>query len=122
MAMEKCVVRSSPGSWKTERERVDPPKRYLRALDIETGKIVWEVPQEGPPDAKRDAGVLGTASGILFYGDAGGYFVAADERDGKTLWRVPLNATIKTSPMTFAVGGQQFVALAVGSNIVCFGL
>jgi hypothetical protein len=41
---------------------------------------------------------------------------------GKTLWRVPLNATIKTSPMTFAVGGQQFIALAVGSNIVCFGL
>ena len=73
-------------------------------------------------DGKRDAGVLGTAAGILFYGDASGYFVAIDERDGKTLWRVPLNATIKTSPVTFAVGGQQFVALAVGANIVCFGL
>jgi len=120
--MEKCIVRASPGSWKTERPRVDPPARYLRALDIETGKIVWEVKQAGPPDAKRDAGVLGTASGILFYGDASGYFVAVDERDGKTLWRVPLNATIKTSPMTFTVGGQQFIALAVGSNIVCFGL
>jgi PQQ-dependent dehydrogenase (methanol/ethanol family) len=122
MAMEKCVARRSPGSWKTPRERLDPPKRYLRALDIETGKIVWEKPQEGPPDAKRDAGVLGTAAGILFYGDASGYFVAVDERDGKTLWRVPLNATIKTSPMTFAIGGQQYIALAVGSNIVCFGL
>jgi PQQ-dependent dehydrogenase (methanol/ethanol family) len=122
MAMEKCVARASPGSWKTGRERLEPAKRYLRALDIETGKIVWEVPQEGPPDAKRDAGVLGTAAGMLFYGDASGYFVAADERDGKTLWRVPLNATIKTSPMTFAIGGQQYVALAVGSNILCFGL
>ena len=97
--------------------------RYLRALDIETGKIVWEIPQAGVADGtKRDAGVLGTAAGILFYGDASGYFVAVDERDGKTLWRVPLNATIKTSPMTFAVGGQQFIALAVGSTIVCFGL
>ena len=68
------------------------------------------------------AGGLGTAGGILFYGDPSGYFVAADERDGKTLWRVPLNATMKTSPMTYTVAGEQFVALAVGSNIMCFGL
>jgi PQQ-dependent dehydrogenase (methanol/ethanol family) len=121
-ATEQCIARSSPGSWKNERPRVDPATRYLRALDIETGNIVWEIPQAGPADGKRDAGVLATAAGLLFYGDASGYFVAADERDGKTLWRVPLNATIKTSPMTFAIGGQQFIALAVGSNIVCFGL
>ena len=121
-ATEQCIVRPSPGSWKTERPRAEPATRYLRALDIETGKIVWEIPQAGPADGKRDAGVLATAAGILFYGDASGYFVAVDERDGKTLWRVPLNATIKTSPMTFAVGGQQFIALAVGSTIVCFGL
>lgn len=122
MATEKCVVRLSPGSWKRERPREDPGKKYLRALDIETGKIVWEVPQDGPTDGKRVAGVLGTAGGILFYGDASGYFVAADERDGKTLWRVPLNATIKTSPMTYTVNGEQFVALAAGSNIMSFAL
>jgi PQQ-dependent dehydrogenase (methanol/ethanol family) len=122
-ATEQCIFRPSPGSWKTERPRAEPATRYLRALDIETGKIVWEIPQAGVADGtKRDAGVLGTAAGILFYGDASGYFVAVDERDGKTLWRVPLNATIKTSPMTFAVGGQQFVAIAVGSTIMCFGL
>jgi alcohol dehydrogenase (cytochrome c) len=120
-ATEKCIVRSSPGSWRTARPRVDPAARYLRALDIETGRIVWEIQQAGPVDGKRDAGVLGTAAGILFYGDASGSFVAVDERDGKTLWRVPLNTTIKTSPMTFAVGGQQFIALAAGS-VVCFGL
>ena len=121
-ATEKCNIRLSPGSWKNERPRVDPPMRYLRALDIETGKIVWEIPQAGPVDGKRDAGVLGTAAGVLFYGDASGYFVAVDERDGKMLWRVPLNATIKTSPMTFVSGAQQFIALAVGSTIMCFGL
>jgi PQQ-dependent dehydrogenase (methanol/ethanol family) len=122
-ATEQCIVRPSPGSWKTERPRVEPTTRYLRALDIETGKIVWEIPQAGVAEGtKRDAGVLATAAGIVFYGDASGYFVAVDERDGKTLWRMPLNATIKTSPMTFTVGGQQFIALAVGSNIVCFGI
>jgi PQQ-dependent dehydrogenase (methanol/ethanol family) len=122
-ATEQCIARPSPGSWKTGRPRVEPATRYLRALDIETGKIVWEIPQAGVAEGtKRDAGVLGTAAGIVFYGDASGYFVAVDERDGKALWRVPLNGIIKTSPMTFAVGGQQFIALAVGSTIMAFGL
>ena len=74
----------------------EPGTKYLRALDIETGKIVWEIPLVGPIDGKRVAGILGTAGGLLFYGDPSGYFVAVDERDGKTLWRIPLNATIKT--------------------------
>ena len=45
-------------------------------ISIETGKIAWEVPDIGPSDGKRDAGVLGTAGGILFYGDASGDFLA----------------------------------------------
>lgn len=122
IALDKCSVKLSPGSWKTGRPREEPGKKYLRALDIESGKIAWEIPQVGPIDGKRSAGLLGTAGGLLFYGDPSGYFVAADERDGKALWRVPLNATIKTSPMTFTVDGKQFVALAAGSNIMCFGL
>ena len=122
MAQEKCTVRLSPGSWKTPPPPVDPGMKYVRALDIETGQIVWEVPQVGPIDGKRGAGLLGTAGGLLFYGDPSGYFVAADERDGKTLWRVPLNAIIKTSPISYSVGGEQFITLAVGSNIMSFGL
>jgi alcohol dehydrogenase (cytochrome c) len=58
----------------------------------------------------------------LFYGDSSGEFLAVDERDGKTLWRVPLNAVMKASPMTYEVDGEQFVALAVGSNIMTFAL
>ncbi|MBY0505268.1 MAG: PQQ-binding-like beta-propeller repeat protein [Bryobacteraceae bacterium] len=122
MASEKCRVQLLPGSWKTALPPEDPGKKYLRALDIETGRIVWEVPQTGPVDGKRVAGILGTAGGLLFYGDASGYFIAADERTGKTLWRLPLNATIKTSPMTFTAGGRQYISLAVGANILTFGL
>ena len=77
---------------------------------------------EGPVDGKRVAGILGTAGGLLFYGDPSGYFVAADERNGKTLWRVPLHATIKTSPMTYTVDGKQYVALAAGSNVITFAV
>jgi PQQ-dependent dehydrogenase (methanol/ethanol family) len=122
IAIEKCTVNLGPGSWKNARPPDDPGMKYLRALDIETGKIVWEVPQVGPVDGKRVAGLLGTAGGLLFYGDSSGYFLATGERDGKTLWRVPLNATIKTSPMTYSVDGKQYVTLAVGSNIMTFSL
>jgi alcohol dehydrogenase (cytochrome c) len=122
IALEKCSVKISPRNWKTGRPPEEPGTKYLRALDIETGKIVWEIPQAGPIDGKRVAGVLGTGGGLLFYGDPSGYFIAADARNGKTLWRAPLNTTIKTSPMTYTVDGQQFVALAAGSNILCFGL
>jgi len=122
IAIEKCVVNLLPGSWKTQRPAEDPGKKYLRALDIETGEIVWDVPLVGPVDGKRVAGILGTAGGLLFYGDPSGYFVAADERDGKTLWKSSLNATIKTSPMTYAVGGKQYITLAVGANLMTFAL
>jgi PQQ-dependent dehydrogenase (methanol/ethanol family) len=122
MALEKCAVRLKPGSWKNERPQLEPGKKYLRALDIETGKVVWEKPQIGPAEGKRNAGVLATAGGIVFYGDPSGDFVAVDERDGKTLWHFPTNGINKASPMTFAVDGKQFVALAVGPNILCFGL
>jgi PQQ-dependent dehydrogenase (methanol/ethanol family) len=122
MATEKCTVKLLPGSWKSPRPPEDPGMKYLRALNIETGEVVWETPQVGPIDGKRGAGLLGTAGGLLFYGDPSGYLLAVDERDGKTLWRLPLNATIKTSPITYSAGGEQFIALAVGSNILSFGL
>lgn len=66
--------------------------------------------------------MLATAGGLLFYGDPSGDLVAVDERDGKVLWHFPTNEVIKTSPITYWIGGKQFIALAVGSNIMCFGL
>ncbi|MBN9663611.1 MAG: PQQ-binding-like beta-propeller repeat protein [Acidobacteria bacterium] len=97
-------------------------QRYLRALNIETGEIVWEVPQPGAARAKTWTGVLATAGGVLFYGRPNGGFAAVDQRDGKTLWNFPTNVRMKASPMTFTVGGKQFVAVAAGPNILCFGL
>jgi len=122
MAHEKCVVKLSRNGQKTGSLQEDPGKKYLRALDIETGKIVWEIPQIGATEGKRNAGVLATAGGLIFYGDPSGDIVAVDERDGKLLWHFPTNEVIKTSPITYSISGKQFVALAVGSNIMCFGL
>lgn len=97
-------------------------QRFLRALDIETGAIVWEVPQPGPAKAKTWSGVLATAGGLVFYGKPNGGFDAVDERTGKTLWHFSTNVAMKASPMTFNVKGKQYVAVAAGPNILCFGL
>ncbi|QOY91981.1 PQQ-binding-like beta-propeller repeat protein [Paludibaculum fermentans] len=97
-------------------------QRYLRALNIETGAIVWELPQPGAARAKTWTGVLATAGGLLFYGRPNGGFAAVDQRNGNTLWNFPTNVRMKASPMTFTVGGKQYVAVAAGPNILCFGL
>jgi PQQ-dependent dehydrogenase (methanol/ethanol family) len=97
-------------------------QRFLRALNIETGEIVWETPQFGPAPNKIWTGVLATAGGLLFYGQPHGGFAAVDQRDGKELWQFPTNVRMKASPMTFTVGGKQYVAVAAGPNIICFGL
>ena len=97
-------------------------QRFLRAVNIDTGEIAWEVPQPGPARAKTWSGVLATATGLLFYGQPNGGFVAVDQRDGRTLWQFPTNVRMKASPMTFSVGAQQYVVVAAGPNILCFGL
>jgi PQQ-dependent dehydrogenase (methanol/ethanol family) len=97
-------------------------QHFLRALNIETGEIVWEVPQPGPARAKTWSGVLATAGGLVFYGQPNGGFAAVDQRTGKTLWQISTNVRMKASPMTFFTGGQQYVIVAAGPNILCFGL
>ena len=122
VALEKCVVKLSAGGWKQKQPKEEPAKKFLEALDINTGKVVWKVPEFGPAEGKREAGVLATAGGLLFYGDPSGNVVAIDARKGKTLWHFPTSGENKASPMTYTVNGKQFVALAVGPNILCFGL
>jgi len=97
-------------------------QRFLRALNIETGEIVFEVPQAGAARAKTWTGVLATAGGLLFYGQPNGGFVAADQRSGKTLWKFETNVRMKAGAMTFTAGGKQYIAIAAGPNILCFGL
>ena len=53
MALEKCVVKLSPGGWKKEPPPDVPGIKVLRALDIDSGRVVWEKPQIGPGEGKR---------------------------------------------------------------------
>ncbi len=130
MALEKCNIYTKSDDWwregesfyggSTRRVPGEPGKKYLRALDLDTGDIVWEIPQAGP--ANSWGGVLSTAGGLVFYGDDSGAFAAADAADGRPLWRFQANQRWKASPMTYMADGQQFLAIAGGADILVFAL
>jgi len=92
----------------------------LRALDVETGRVAWEVPQTG--NSNNYAGTLSTAGGLVFYGQASGEFAAVDARTGAHLWHFETQETWKSSPMTYLVNGRQYVAIASGANVLAFAL
>ena len=128
MTYEECQpLLRSPGGHNPPKQQEEGGKKFLRAIDIDTGKVRWELQQIGlssdwEVESKAFPGVLATAGGILFYGDPNGAFAAVDQQHGKPLWHFPTNITMKASPMTYMVGGKQFVAVAAGTNILCFGL
>lgn len=119
IALEMCRVGKN---WKGADPKLEPPQRFLRAIDIDTGNVAWEIPMTGIAVQKVWPGVMATAGGLVFYSDSRGAFAAADERTGKTLWHFPTNVPMKASPMTFLIGGRQFIATVAGPNILCFGL
>ena len=63
-----------------------------------------------------------TAGGLLFFGDDAGSFEAADARTGKPLWHFNTGQNMTASPMSYAIAGKQYVAIAAGSNVFSFAL
>ncbi len=130
MALEKCNIFNKNSEWWKQGEsfyggsaRVVPaevPRKYLRAIDPQTGKIAWQYEQVGPGETW--GGLLATASGLVFYCDDDGSFGALDAKTGKTLWHFPLSARWHASPMTYAIDGRQYVAVAMNSSIIAFAL
>jgi len=123
MAVEDCSIytQSQRGGYAGYRDPSDSGLKYLRALDIATGDVVWEIPQIGPQEANY-SGVLTTAGGLLFYGETGGRFAAVDVKTGKTLYTFKATEPWKASPITYTVNGRQYIAVASGGNILSFGL
>lgn len=92
----------------------------LRAINVATGDIAWELPQGGPGDSW--GGTLATASGLIFFGEDSGIFEAVRASDGKPLWRFQTNQLWKSSPMSYVFDGKQYVAVGVGQSVFAFGL
>ena len=131
LANEWCgVVTKTPTAWEAGkgymggsfRTAVDEPptERVLRALDVQTGRIAWELPQVGT--GMSWGGTLSTAGGVVFFGEESGAFAAVDAVNGRLLWSFQTSQFWKASPMTYVFDEKQYVAVAAGSDIIAFGL
>ena len=123
MTVEDCTVyrKADDGGYGRFNDPAHPAQKILRAFNIETGKVVWQISLPGPVQSNY-AGVLSTAGGLVFLGESSGGFAAVDAATGKYLWHFETNHFMKASPMTYEVDGKQYVAIASGANILSFAL
>jgi alcohol dehydrogenase (cytochrome c) len=91
----------------------------LRAIDPTTGERKWEFKYLRP----STAGLLSTASGLIFSGDNDGNFLALDSRSGALLWRYQMGANLHgTSAITYMVDGRQHVLVPAGTTLTAWAL
>lgn len=131
MASESCSVYRKNSDWfelgksfyggTTKPATIEGGGKFLRALELQTGKLVWETPKIG--GSITASGLLSTAGGLIFYGDnTGGAVVAVDAKDGTRLWQFETQQVWKSSPMTYEIDGKQFISVVAGSSVRVFGL
>ncbi len=89
------------------------------ALDTLTGRRLWTFPLVR---GSLEAGVLATRGDVVFAGTAEGNLLALDASTGKPLWHFQAGRPIAASPMSYAVDGTQYVAIAAGNTLYSFAL
>ncbi len=104
----------------TKLPQDDHPQKILLALSVKDGKTVWRYPQIG--DGNSWGGILTTAGGLVFFGDDSESVEAVDAQNGRVLWHFNTGQGFRASPMTYAVDGLQYVAIAAESDIFSFAL
>ena len=100
---------------------VDRDQAYgaLRAIDVRTGERRWQFRYPTP----TMAGVMSTASGLVFAGDNEGNFMAFDAESGDNLWHYPTGWSIwGTAAITHMLDGKQHVLIPSGTNLTSFAL
>lgn len=113
----------------TSMQNTDEVWGTLTALDLGAGgKLRWQVKTDEP----MIGGLLATAGGLVFSGIGKGVFAAYNAGSGERLWSYQADAGVNAPPITYSVGGKQYVAVAIGGNsifgfklgdeVVAFGL
>jgi alcohol dehydrogenase (cytochrome c) len=96
------------------RPRPDSDGKYgrLQAINLETRQTVWTTRDRAP----QSSGVMATAGGVVFAGAFDRFFRAYDDTSGKVLWETRLNDVSSSSPVSFSVGGKEYVAIVTGQG------
>ena len=100
----------------TTAEPADVPRfGTLTALDLQhAGKIVWQAKTPEP----LIGGVVATAGNLVFTGEGNGAFDAYASETGKLLWQFNCGAGVNAPPITYAIDGKQYVAVAAGGSAI----
>jgi alcohol dehydrogenase (cytochrome c) len=104
----------SPQNFRKEEEGYGA----IRAVDPATGERKWEYKMNDV----TDAGILTTASDLLFSGGREGYFYALDARTGALLWKTNVGGAVFSGAMSYSVNGRQYVGVAAGNTLFTFAL
>ncbi|MGD0965384.1 MAG: PQQ-dependent dehydrogenase, methanol/ethanol family [Candidatus Acidiferrales bacterium] len=94
-----------------------PTEAVVRALDASTGELRWEYRNT----TDTVGGLLSTKGGVVF-GSAAQAFFALDATTGRELWRIETGGAIGAAPVSYSIGGRQFVTIAAGHDLLTFGL
>ena len=89
----------------------------VRAISVETGETLWRYDQRA-----MTMSLVTTGGGLVFGGDANGRFRAFDHETGEILWEINLGSSVTGFPITYAVDGQQYVAVSTGTAGTSSGL
>lgn len=98
--------------------REDEGYGAIRAIDPMTGDRKWEFKMNDV----TDAGVLTTGADLVFSGGREGYFYALDARNGDLLWKASVGAGVASGPMSYSIGGKQYIAISAGNSLFVYGL
>ena len=119
------IFKRNPGRWNmgiemsslaqnvlSNLESMPEPGGFLKAFDPLTGETKWSV----PIPHYWNGGVLGTAGGLVFQGDALGIFSAYDKETGERLWEFNTYTSMLAPPISFEIDGEQYVSILTGSG------
>ena len=119
------IYKRNPGGWNlgiemsslaqnvlNNLESQPAPGGFLKAFNPLTGETNWSV----PIPHYWNGGVLATAGGLVFQGDALGMFSAYDKETGERLWEFNTYTSMLAPPITFEIDGEQYVSVLTGSG------
>jgi PQQ-dependent dehydrogenase (methanol/ethanol family) len=84
----------------------------VAAVNYDTGKMAWKYDTPEP----LIGGALATGGNLVFYGEGNGTIRALDARNGKSLWQYNCGAGANAMPVSYTVGGRQYIAMGCGGN------